>query len=281
MTREESILYSKALALASEKHAGQIRKDGSPYIFHPLRVSKTIADAGYNINYQIAGLFHDLLEDTDTTLEEIKIYGEDVLEAVKLVSKNYCNNMKDYIPNILKNHMASVVKNADRIDNLWDACNIIDEEFQKYYLKKSKEYEGKFSMALDNSIYHLEIEMNDVSLHKGRKYPSYSKEEIELYVDKEKRKKKEEEEKIKKLLNLKENSEAPDYNHPDIVFYTAYENYYCVYEKPHFNIKKEWMLTEVGWIPDQTDLYMCYGLSLIPLTKEKMEEKYKKIVKNL
>ena len=281
MTREESILYSKALALASEKHAGQIRKDGSPYIFHPLRVSKAIADAGYNINYQIAGLFHDLLEDTDTTLEEIKIYGEDVLEAVKLVSKNYCNNMKDYIPNILKNHMASVVKNADRIDNLWDACNIIDEEFQKYYLKKSKEYEGKFSMALDNSIYHLEIEMNDVSLYKEKKYPSYSKEEIELYVDKEKRKKKEEEEKIKKLLNLKENSEAPDYNHPDIVFYTAYENYYCVYEKPHFNIKKEWMLTEVGWIPDQTDLYMCYGLSLISLTKEKMEEKYKKIVKNL
>lgn len=281
MTREESILYSKALALASEKHAGQIRKDGSPYIFHPLRVSKAIADAGYNINYQIAGLFHDLLEDTDTTLEEIKIYGEDVLEAVKLVSKNYCNNMKDYIPNILKNHMASVVKNVDRIDNLWDACNIIDEKFQKYYLKKSKEYEGKFSMALDNSIYHLEIEMNDVSLYKEKKYPSYSKEEIELYVDKEKRKKKEEEEKIKKLLNLKENSEAPDYNHPDIVFYTAYENYYCVYEKPHFNIKKEWMLTEVGWIPNQTDLYMCYGLSLIPLTKEKMEEKYKKIVKNL
>lgn len=281
MTREESILYSKALALASEKHAGQIRKDGSPYIFHPLRVSKAIADAGYNINYQIAGLFHDLLEDTDTTLEEIKIYGEDVLEAVKLVSKNYCNNMKDYIPNILKNHMASVVKNVDRIDNLWDACNIIDEKFQKYYLKKSKEYEGKFSMALDNSIYHLEIEINDVSLYKEKKYPSYSKEEIELYVDKEKRKKKKEEEKIKKLLSLKENSEAPDYNHPDIVFYTAYENYYCVYEKPHFNIKKEWVLTEVGWIPDQTDLYTCHGLSLIPLTKEKMEEKYKKIVKNL
>ena len=281
MTKEESVLYSKALALASEKHAGQIRRDGSPYIFHPLRVSKVIADAGYNINYQIAGLFHDLLEDTDTTLDEIEIYGADVLETVKLVSKNYCNNMKDYIPNILKNHMASVVKNADRIDNLWDACNIIDEKFQKYYLEKSKEYEGKFSIALDNSIYHLEIEMNDVSLYKEKKYPSYSKDEIELYADKEKRKKKEEEEKIKKLLKLKEHSEAPDYNNPDVVFYTAYGTYYCVYEKPHFNIRKEWVLTEVGWIPDQTDLYMCYGLSLTPLTKEKMEEKYKEIIKNL
>ena len=161
--KDESILFSKALSFASEKHAGQMRRNKSPYIYHPFRVAKRIADAGYGIRYQIAGLFHDLLEDTDATENEIKKYGEDILEAVKLVSKNYCDDKSTYLDNILENHMATVVKNADRIDNLMDACTITDLKFQKRYLKESKElYKGRFSKELDNAIIALERKIKEI-----------------------------------------------------------------------------------------------------------------------
>ena len=155
--QNEKQLFDRALALACEKHAGQTRKDGTEYIHHPVRVAKMIREAGYGINYQIAGLFHDLLEDTDITEEEILFFGADVLEAVKLVSKNYCTDPIRYIEKILENHMALVVKNADRIDNLREACYSEDPVFQKRYLKDSKEkYEGKFSVELDECIRSLE-----------------------------------------------------------------------------------------------------------------------------
>lgn len=154
--QNEKQLFDRALALACEKHAGQTRKDGTEYIHHPVRVAKMIREAGYGINYQIAGLFHDLLEDTDIAEEEILFFGADVLEAVKLVSKNYCKNPQTYIEQILENHMAKVVKNADRIDNLTEACDSEDTAFQKRYLKDSKEkYEGEFSEELDECIKRL------------------------------------------------------------------------------------------------------------------------------
>ena len=54
-----------------EKHKGQFRKQGTPYYLHPFAVSKILKDKGFDTEYQIAGLFHDLLEDTDTSYEEI------------------------------------------------------------------------------------------------------------------------------------------------------------------------------------------------------------------
>ena len=55
-----------ALTLAAEKHNGQFRIGGQPYITHPVAVAQLVRDRGYGADYQIAALFHDLLEDTDT-----------------------------------------------------------------------------------------------------------------------------------------------------------------------------------------------------------------------
>lgn len=265
--RIESELYSKALALASEKHAGQIRKEGTPYILHPIKVSRMIADAGYDIEYQIAGLFHDLLEDTNTTEEEIEKFGRNILEATKLVSKNYCENKNKYIDNILNNHIAAVVKNADRIDNLNDACYSNDEKFQKRYLENSKEkYKGKFSEALDLAIEKLQIKMSINNLkEKGNDLSEY----MELYSDKEKRLNIEREKRINELLNDYKDCEKPDKCNPNLRYYEVCGMLFCAYitEKHPFT-SKEWLLTEIGWIPQDTKLFIDFEDDVNRVTRE-------------
>ena len=81
MTDEER--YDNALRFAAEKHKGQFRIGGAEYITHPMAVAEIVRQNGYGIDVQIAALFHDLLEDTDATENEIlALSNENVLEAV-------------------------------------------------------------------------------------------------------------------------------------------------------------------------------------------------------
>ena len=88
----------KAIEFIKQKHAGQKRKQGTPYYTHPLAVANLLKEKGFSIEYQIAGLFHDLLEDTDATLQEIiELSNEKVAEAVRLVTKTDGYVMSEYI----------------------------------------------------------------------------------------------------------------------------------------------------------------------------------------
>ena len=60
-----------ALTFATEKHKGQKRIGGNDYISHPLAVYEMVKKQGHGEDFQITALFHDLLEDTDATEEEI------------------------------------------------------------------------------------------------------------------------------------------------------------------------------------------------------------------
>ena len=77
-----------AIIFATQKHSDQTRKDGSPYIFHPIYVCNLLKDKGFPIEYQIAGLFHDLLENTDATEEEI-VFGLYTYKLIPLSSSIY------------------------------------------------------------------------------------------------------------------------------------------------------------------------------------------------
>ena len=149
--------YEKALAFATLKHEGQTRKEGIPYITHPVAVAQMLAQQGYDEEYQLAGLFHDLLEDTDATEDEIiALAGQNVLEAVKLVTKEKGYNMADYMAKILENPMAKAVKIADRLHNLRCAVNA-NEAFRRRYIMESIQW----FVSLSNEIKKAVIDLNN------------------------------------------------------------------------------------------------------------------------
>ena len=124
----------KAKGFATEKHKGQKRIGGDDYITHPLAVCEMVKEQGYNEDYQITALFHDLLEDTNATEEEILRYGnQEILTAVKLLTKQKGYDMADYINAIKSNDIALKVKTADRLHNLQCAL-VTDVEFKRKYV---------------------------------------------------------------------------------------------------------------------------------------------------
>lgn len=123
-----------ALDFASDKHAGQLRWGGIPFITHPVAVAAYLQERGYNDNTLLTALFHDLLEDTDTTQEEIlKRSDREVLDAVILLTKPKPYDMADYLGGIDRNAMAKDVKCADRIHNLRTTADSSQAFRKKYY----------------------------------------------------------------------------------------------------------------------------------------------------
>lgn len=131
---------NKALEYATNKHRWQKRIGGDEYITHPMAVSNILKDLGYSPDVQIAGLFHDLLEDTDAAKEEIlELSNAEVLEVVILLTKEEGYAINQYMSRIKANEMAHMVKLADRLHNL--TCAVYaDEKFKKKYIVETQKY---------------------------------------------------------------------------------------------------------------------------------------------
>ncbi len=148
--------YTKALSFATEKHRGQFRKGGKEYITHPVEVADMLRDRGYGEKYIITALFHDLLEDTDATEDEIRgIAGEEVLEAVKLLTKTEGYVMAEYVENIKNNPISFAVKAYDRLHNLISATEST-AEFRKRYILETKKYYMDFCPEIRDAVRMLE-----------------------------------------------------------------------------------------------------------------------------
>jgi (p)ppGpp synthase/HD superfamily hydrolase len=137
--------YEKALAFATEKHKGQLRIGGDPYITHPIAVAEILRQQGCGVEYLIAALFHDLLEDTDATPQEIEaIAGAEVLQAVTLLTKHKGYSMEEYRNGIRGNRIAFSVKAADRLHNL--RCAVVaDDDFKRRYIRETIDWYWDFS----------------------------------------------------------------------------------------------------------------------------------------
>ncbi len=150
MTEEER--YEAALRFAVKKHEGQYRKGGEPYVTHPIAVAEMLNEKGFGIDYRIAGLFHDLLEDTDTKEKEIEaIGGAKVLEAVKLLTKEKGYVMSEYVAGIRANPIAFAVKAADRLHNLRSAF-VASEDFRRRYILESIDWYMDFSPEIPTAV---------------------------------------------------------------------------------------------------------------------------------
>ena len=145
----------KALAFATEKHKGQKRIGGEEYITHPIAVFEMVREKGYSEDYQITALFHDLLEDTDATEEEILRFGNaEILTAVKLLTKETGYEMAEYIGAIKGNAIAFAVKAADRLHNL--RCAVVaDDRFKRRYIAESVSWYLDFSPEIITAVKNL------------------------------------------------------------------------------------------------------------------------------
>ena len=144
-----------ALEFASQKHKGQKRIGGADYISHPIAVCEMVKNQGYGEDYQITALFHDLLEDTDATENEIlRFSNQDVLTAVKLLTKEKGYDMQKYIDAIKNNPIAFVVKNADRLHNLQCAL-VTSVEFKRKYILETVDWYLDFSKDIRSAVKKL------------------------------------------------------------------------------------------------------------------------------
>ena len=123
-------LVDKAVDYASKKHALQKRKDGSPYIIHPLSVAQIVTEMGLDMDAILGALLHDCIEDTDASHEEIeKLFGPTVAELVEGVTKltraDFSSREQAQMENLRKMFMAMskdirvvLIKIADRLHNI-------------------------------------------------------------------------------------------------------------------------------------------------------------------
>lgn len=145
----------RALEFATQKHKGQKRIGGEDYITHPIAVYEMVKEQGYGEDFQITALFHDLLEDTNTSEEEILAYGnQNVLTAVKLLTKEKGYDMQKYIGDIKGNQIAFVVKSADRLHNLQSAL-VANVEFKRKYILETVEWYLDFSQEIKRAVKKL------------------------------------------------------------------------------------------------------------------------------
>ena len=156
MHKDVRVRYARALAFATDKHTGQKRIGGDDYITHPVAVAEIVRAWGYPVSYQIAALFHDLLEDTDATEQEIaQLGGIRVLGAVKRLTKTPGYRMRDYVHTIKKSRMARVVKAADRLHNL-RCATVAPEAFRRRYVEESRAYYLDLSPEIEQAVRELE-----------------------------------------------------------------------------------------------------------------------------
>ena len=123
-------LIDQAVQYADAKHASQKRKDGSPYIIHPLAVAELVTEMGLDIDAILGALLHDCIEDTDASHEEIsRLFGETVAQLVEGVTKltraNFSTSEQAQMENLRKMFMAMskdirvvLIKIADRLHNM-------------------------------------------------------------------------------------------------------------------------------------------------------------------
>ena len=119
-----------AFQYADDAHNGQLRKDGSPFVTHPLAVAEIVAELELDTDSIIAAMLHDCIEDTGATHEEIaKLFGHDVADLVEGVTKltrvTYTSKEEEQMENLRKMLMAMakdirviLIKICDRLHNM-------------------------------------------------------------------------------------------------------------------------------------------------------------------
>lgn len=106
-------------ALAEHAHHGQVDKAGNPYIDHPRAVADLLRKAGGSDNAVMAALLHDVVEDTDVSLDQLRALGYpgEVVNAVDSVSRREDETYMELIHRAAANPLGRLIKLADNANN--------------------------------------------------------------------------------------------------------------------------------------------------------------------
>ncbi len=127
---EDLTQLRKAFVFACERHATQFRASGEPYMIHPIAVAQILAERSMDQVGLITAILHDVLEDTDTTVEDLKkLFGEDVARCVNGVTKlskiglssreaRQAESVRKMLLAMVEDIRVILVKIADRLHNM-------------------------------------------------------------------------------------------------------------------------------------------------------------------
>ena len=193
-------MITQAYEYADKAHERQMRQSGEPYITHPIAVARILVELGMDTETICAGLLHDVVEDTASTLDEIKkMFGADVALMVdgvtKLTKLSYSSKEQRQAENVRKMLLAMakdvrviIVKLADRLHNMRTG------EYWKEYKRREKALETMevYAPLADRlGIRSIKEELEDISLRfldpiayeKIERMLKLKKEERERFLD--------------------------------------------------------------------------------------------------
>ena len=168
-SEKDTALLQKAYVFSAKAHKGQVRRSGEPYLSHPLEVCRQLAELGLDRTSLVAGLLHDVLEDTDVTPAELKeAFGKPVADLVEGVTK--ISRVQDASPEIRRAETIRkiilamtddirviFIKLADRLHNL-QTLRFLAPEAQKRIAAETLEIYAPIANRLGMGRIKAELE---------------------------------------------------------------------------------------------------------------------------
>ena len=223
----------EAYRIAEAAHDGQLRVSGEPYICHPVAVATILVELGMDSESIMAALLHDVVEDTDITLDQVKKkFGEDVAQMVDGVTKmglvplhtreeQQAENVRKMLLATAKDVRVVIIKLADRLHNM-RTIDVKAEQKQRDTARETMEVYAPIAHRL--GIRAVKEELEDLSL----KYlDPISYEEIEQSLDK----KKEERDHFLQTIKEKISARLEKENHIEPHIEGRVKSFYGIYRK--------------------------------------------------
>jgi GTP diphosphokinase / guanosine-3',5'-bis(diphosphate) 3'-diphosphatase len=167
-------LIRHAFVKASKAHQHTRRKSGEPYILHPLAVAKIVVqEIGLGVRSSIASLLHDTVEDTEITLDEIKLdYGNEIAKIIDGLTKiayveenqnttQQAENFKKVLLTLVEDPRIVLIKIADRLHNMRTMSSMRKDKQLKISSETSFIYAP---LAHRLGLYEIHSELTDLSL---------------------------------------------------------------------------------------------------------------------
>ncbi len=165
-------LIERSFAFAAERHAGQKRRSGDPYVVHPVGVAKIISELRLDVPSVCAGLLHDCVEDTSATADDIgRLFGTEIQFLVEGVTKlgqipwttreeRQAENFRKMLLAMARDIRVILIKLADRVDNMRTLVHMPREK-QERISRETREIYAPLANRL--GIQWMKIELEDLA----------------------------------------------------------------------------------------------------------------------